>query len=497
MPRTWAHNVDPQAPVIADLATEADYRIGFQSLKVEREIDSLEIEGRVPQWLSGSLYRIGPAKFEVGERSVNHWFDGFSMLHRFSITDGRVSYANRFLQSKAYRAATETGEISFSEFATDPCRSLFRRLVAAFRPQISDNANVNLIRLGDELVAMTETPLPIVFDPQTLHAAGVASKAPGEHTTAHPHFDPASGEALFYAVKFGPRSTYRLFARPDSSSQRQIAKLPAPRPSYMHSFGLTERYAVLAEFPFVINPLDLVRSGRPFIENYHWRPDRPAVFTVIDRRSGEVRARTESEPFFCFHHVNAFEEDGALVVDLVAYEDAEIVEALYLGRLQGEGRLPYFGLRRYHVPLDGGEARSEAIAPGMELPRINYFRHNARPYRYAYGMGFDHEGGGEGFLTRIQKADVDAGSTIEWYESGSYPGEAVFVPSPSAAREDDGILLSLVLEPATETSFLLVLDARDLGEICRARVPHPIPFGFHGQFFADSVPRPETMGTAR
>jgi len=497
MPRTRAHNADPQAPVIADLGVEADFRLGFHSLQVERAIDSLEIEGRVPRWLAGSLYRIGPAKFEVGERSVNHWFDGFSMLHRFSIADGHISYANRFLQSRAYRAATETGEISFSEFATDPCRSLFRRLVAAFKPQISDNANVNLTRLGDELVAMTETPLPIIFDPQTLHAAGVASKAPGEHTTAHPHFDPASGEALFYAVKFGPRSTYRLFARSDSSSQRQIAKLPAPRPSYMHSFGLTERYAVLAEFPFVINPLDLVRTGRPFIENYRWRPDRPGAFTVIDRRSGEVRARAEGEPFFCFHHVNAFEEGGALVVDLVAYEDAKIVEALYLDRVRGEGTLPYFELRRYHVPLDGGEARPEAIAPGMELPRINYRRHNARPYRYAYGMGFDHDGGGEGFLTRIQQADVDAGSTIEWCESGAYPGEAVFVPSPSAAREDDGILLSLVLEPKSETSFLLVLDAHDLSEICRARVPHPIPFGFHGQFFADPVPRPETMGTAR
>ncbi len=217
----------------------------------------------------------------------------------------------------------------------------------------------------------------------------------------------------------------------------------------------------------------------------------------LSRRSGEVRARAYGEPFFCFHHLNAFEEGGALVVDLVACEDAEIVEALYLDRVRGEGTLPYFDLRRYHVRLDGGEARPEAIAPGMELPRIDCRRHNARPYRYAYGMGFDHEGGGEGFLTRIQKADVDAESTIEWYEPGSYPVEAVFVPSPSAAREDDGILLSLVLEPATETSFLLVLDAHDLSEICRARVPHPIPFGFHGQFFVDSVPRPEAIGVAR
>ena len=35
----------------------------------------------------------------------------------------------------------------------------------------------------------------------------------------------------------------------------------------MHSFGLTENWIVLAEFPFVVNPLALAFSGRPYIEN--------------------------------------------------------------------------------------------------------------------------------------------------------------------------------------------------------------------------------------
>jgi carotenoid cleavage dioxygenase-like enzyme len=39
-----------------------------------------------------------------------------------------------------------------------------------------------------------------------------------------------------------------------------------------------------------------------------------------------------------------------------------------------------------------------------------------------------------------------------------------------------------VLDAAAESSFLLVLDAAGLHELVRARVPHHIPFGFHGQF---------------
>src|SRR5205807_1240575 len=127
----------------------------------------------------GSLIRTGPAKWEVGEQAMNHWFDGLAMLHRFSFADGSVSYANRFLETRAYRASRERGRISYSEFATDPCRSLFQRVSTMFSPKISDNANVNLVKLGERFVAMTETPIPVQFDPETLATAGVAYRAPG------------------------------------------------------------------------------------------------------------------------------------------------------------------------------------------------------------------------------------------------------------------------------------------------------------------------------
>jgi beta,beta-carotene 9',10'-dioxygenase len=459
-----------------------DTELGFRSLQSEISRDSLELDGALPSWLQGSLLRTGPAKFEVGERSVNHWFDGLAMLHRFAFADGEVSYRNRFLESRAYRAAEETGEISYSEFATDPCRSIFQRVQSIFSPKISDNANVNLTRLGDQVVALTETPLPVIFDPETLAAAGVASPAPGQHTTAHPHLDPETGEGLFYATKFGPRTSYRLYARGDTRAQREIAKLGVSRPAYMHSFGITERYAVLTACPLVVNPPQIPLSGRPFIANFKWEPERGTDVIVWDRHTGELVSRSQAEPFFCFHHVNAFEDGGELVVDLVAYEDDEIIRALYLDRLRSGGEFPSFELRRYRVPLGGGEVRGETIAPGFELPRINYRRNNARPYRYVYGSGTGPDGEGATFLASIQKGDVVEGEFSEWAEAGCYPGEPVFVARPGASEEDDGALLSVVLDSRSGTSFLLVLDARDLGELARARVPHAIPFGFHGQF---------------
>jgi carotenoid cleavage dioxygenase-like enzyme len=467
-------------------AVSTDHRIGFVTQEREVSVDDLPITGSLPAWLTGSLVRTGPAKFEVGERSYNHWFDGLAMLHRFGFADGRVSYANRFLQTRAYRAAHETGQIAYSEFATDPCRTIFQRVSSIFSPAQTDNAAVNVVRLGEEYIAMTETPLPVAFDADTLETVGVtgwAKALKGQLTTAHPHADPATGALINYQTHFGPASKYRVYTlSPGAASPTEIAAIPVRRPAYMHSFALTERYVVLVEFPLVVNPPSLALSGRPFIENYRWEPERGTTFLVVDRSSGEVRARVSGPAFFAFHHVNAYERDAELVIDLCAYDDASIIQALYLDRLRSGAAAPNPELRRYRVPLGGGDATGESLAGGvsLELPRIDYRNRNTRPYRFAYGTSGTDSGL---FLDRLVKADVESGETAVWSEPGSYPGEPVFVPAPEQRSEDDGVILSVVLDSQAESSYLLVLDAGTFEELGRAQAPLRIPFGFHGSFF--------------
>ena len=457
--------------------------LGFSTLEQESTNDELEISGELPLWLNGSLLRTGPAKFEIGAQRMRHWFDGLAMLHRFTIEDGQVSYGNRFLHSRSYRAAEEQGRMVYGEFATDPCRSLFKRLQTLFSPGkvLPDNANVNVSRLGERFIAMTETPLPVQFDPHTLQTADVHPyTAPGQLTTAHPHMDRASGGMLNYAAKLGPRSSYRFFAvDPTSTSPRAISSLPVKEPAYMHSFGLTERWFVLGEFPFVVNPLALALSGRPYIENYRWKPELGTRFTLIDRLSGKATARFETDACFAFHHVNAYEEGEEVVVDLCAFEDASIIEDLYLDRLRAGKPVSSAHLTRFRLRLTDRSVHRERLAEDdLELPRINYGRCNERPYRYVWA----NSDGPDGWLQRIVKIDTTDGSSLSWSEPNCYPGEPVFVSRPEAQREDEGVLLSVVLDAASERSFLLVLDAGDLSELARAEVPHHIPFGFHGQF---------------
>jgi beta,beta-carotene 9',10'-dioxygenase len=467
------------------------FRKGFSDQETELMIPSLEVEGgAIPTWLSGTLVRNGPASFRLADKTLNHWFDGLAMLHRFDIADGRVSYANKFLDTPARRAAQD-GELRYSEFATDPCRSLFKRITQMFiSPQFGANNNISVGKIADEFVALTEVPMPVAFDKETLDTIGVLTYEDhhkGDVTTAHPHHDRDQQVAYNYLLKFGAKSTYDIYKLPDGTRARQlVGRSVARKPSYMHSFALSAKYAILMEFPLVVNPLRLLLRGKPFIENYRWEPERGTRFSIVDRRTGVVSYAHTDEAWFGFHHVNAVDrdhEDDVIDLDILVYPTAEVVQHFYLTSLldrPNHNVYPDSELRRFTINTATGMVTSRTLADRTaELPRINYNRYNTKPYRYAYANGIA-ERGVSVFLDTIVKFDVESGDVKEWRHDNHFPGEPVFVARPDPSTEDDGILLTVVLDASTETSYLLLLDARDLSEIARAQVPQHVPFGFHG-----------------
>jgi beta,beta-carotene 9',10'-dioxygenase len=110
-----------------------------------------------------------------------------------ALAAAEVSYANKYLQHRAYDEARETGRISYSEFATDPCRSIFGRVQSVFSPQITDSAKVSIAKIADRFLALAETPIQVEFDPETLQVGGRLQLRAGNHvgqmTTVHPQFD--------------------------------------------------------------------------------------------------------------------------------------------------------------------------------------------------------------------------------------------------------------------------------------------------------------------
>ena len=469
--------------------TSIGYLAGFKTLDSEVPGVELAWQGTPPTWLNGYLLRNGPGKFEAGATAYRHWFDGLAMLHRFCFAEGKVRYSNRYLRSGDYRDTMARNAIARDEFATNRAGPFWSRLLARLNSEGSDNCIVNVIAFAPhDVVALTESPHSLRIDPKTLETLGPFEWTDGNKsqiTTAHPHFDARRQLIYNFEISFGRKTLYR-FTRmaPGSHSRSVVTEIETSEPSYTHSFGMSERHLILAEFPLVTKPLRLLLSSRPFIETYRWSPERGVRFTVIDKETGAIIRRAEAGPCFSFHHINAYEEDGAVVLDLVAFKDARIIDALYLASLRAGNALPEGLLTRIAIPLGEGPVTQNILSRlTTELPRINYRSYAGRRHRYVWGTCAANGG----FLDSLVKQDTETATPLIWSEKDSFPGEPVFVEAPNAGAEDEGVLLSVVLDGEKGRSFLLVLDAATMQERARAYAPHVIPFGFHGNYFANAA----------
>lgn len=86
-------------------------------------------------------------------------------------------------------------------------------------------------------------------------------------------------------------------------------------------------------------------------------------------------------------------------------------------------------------------------------------------------------------LENIIKYDSQTHTMKMWSNYGHTPSEPIFIPNPhnSTGAEDDGVLLTVVLDGHKAHSYLLCLDARDLKEVARAEMNSVVGLGFHGK----------------
>ncbi len=133
----------------------ADRPLGITSLTIESPETKLPQSGEIPNWLEGTLIRNGPALFNVGQNYVPHFFDGLAMLHSFRFVNGQVFYKNKFLRTSPYKTMVEDKSLDFSGFGQRGSKQ-----EAIYIP----NANINVAKFANSYVALTEVPLPVIFD---------------------------------------------------------------------------------------------------------------------------------------------------------------------------------------------------------------------------------------------------------------------------------------------------------------------------------------------
>jgi carotenoid cleavage dioxygenase len=85
-------------------------------------------------------------------------------------------------------------------------------------------------------------------------------------------------------------------------------------------------------------------------------------------------------------------------------------------------------------------------------------------------------------LTGLKKYDLETGRTQRWHApEGCYLSEAPFAPRLGAVQEDDGYLVTYLVDTGRRQAQCAVFDARDItqGPVCRVMLPGYIPLGAH------------------
>jgi len=445
----------------------------FAPWREEGAHEGLEVVGEIPRDLNGTFYRAGPnPAFEPKGRY--HWFDGDGMVHAIDIRDGRASYRNRYVASDGLKEEQAAGKALYPGLL-----DMGESDMAGFKI----TGNTNIVAHAGKLLALVEVAHPTAMDLKTLETRGLYDydgKLSGA-MTAHPKLDPETGEMLFFGYSpFPPYLQYHVADRTGALVKSE--EIDVAWPSMMHDFAITQNHVIFMLCPVVFSFENMAERGGPFT----WEPERGARLGVMPRSGGNADVRWfDIDPCFVFHPMNAYDDGDGIVLDVARYE-----RLLFMNpdardtSLQEEDNAR---LHRWRIDLTSGTVKSTPLDDLVgEFPRVDE-RLVGRRHRFGYMAvrGPETRDDNMPVLTAIRKYDLEGGSSAtRLFGARNGVGEPLFVPRHATAEEDDGYVIVLHYDHERDLSDFLILDARNIeGQpLARVRLPHRVPYGFHGNW---------------
>jgi len=451
----------------------------------EQSYDVEEIEGQVPEFIRGSYYLNGPARFSRGGLKYRHWLDGDGMVCSLHFEDGRVRFTNRFVRSAKLVAEEEAGRPLFRTFGTAFESDRLKRGVMLESP-----VNVSVYTYHQTLLAFGEQGLPVELDPVTLETRGEFNFGGrlNEMTpfAAHPKFDHATGEMFNFGVAFSAEPHLNLYCFNESSSLRYRRRLRLDYACSIHDFSLSQNYAVFYLSPYILNMQSLAREGKTLMDSLSWEPQRGSQLLIASRETGEQVARIQIGGRSCLHFINSFEEQDRLTVDVLEldrpiYDQYQQVPDLFTDVC--ENRPVRFVLDVKNSELIKTEEIQYRLAP--DFPSID-LRQSMKPYRDFWMLGVSQTGHrGRKFFDKLVHAEWTermAGDVYQAPPAHYLAGEPIFIGDPNDDRA--GAVICQVFDAERIASAFLIFHAFNVarGPIAQLGLKEPVRLGFHAFF---------------
>lgn len=466
------------------LHAESNPRMAFSSsFRQPREsfgLTQVRFNHPLPDALSGTLYRNGPARFLRGHTRYQHWFDGDGMVHAFKISGHDLTHQAKMVRTDRYVAEEAAGRFLWDGFGTH-----FDDSLAVSSPDVLNVANISVLPLGEELLALWEAGSAWRVNPQTLDTIGrkvFSPKTDGMPFSAHPRIDPAGRIWNFgYLSGSGKLALYDINL---DGRLHRVSLIDAPNADMVHDFAVTERYLV-----FVLVPLQFKSADRPvaFIDMLHWNADEPVHVLLIDKNNLQVAGRFELPAFFVFHLGNAWEDGNTVRIATAASVDFhpmmdEIVQATTGGRIA----LPVeSGTSEIVLDLQQNHATITAHGDsGIDFPRFDQ-RYTGMQTDKLFMLGRTQDMSNElfGFNQLVSISRQNQTEQTFDYGPDSLVEEHIFI-ADETNREAHGWLVGTSYHWLSERTRIALFDAQhiDDGPIAEAELPYGLPLGLHGQF---------------
>jgi len=441
-------------------------------------LDLEVLEGAIPADIDGVYIRNteNPVHRPLGRY---HPFDGDGMLHQIDFKDGRADYRNRFVRTRGFEAEQEANGSIWGGLMDGP--GVSKRPGFGAHGGLKDSSSTDVVvHAGRVLSTFYQCGEAYSLDPETLDQTGVAGWGPLDGVSAHPKVDEATGDLLFF--NYGKHAPYMHYGVVDKSGKlAHYVPIDLPGPRLPHDMAFTANYSILNDFPMFWDPELLKR-------NFHasrFYPELPSRFGVIPRfgASDEIKW-FEAAPTYVLHFLNSYEDGDEIVMDGYFQEDPA---PRPLDAPEGMGQMMAYldeasfkpRLHRWRFNLKTGETTERHMDErNLEFGMFNQ-RYAGRPYRYAYSTASKP---GWFLFTSFIKHDLETGESwrIDLPE-GRYASEAPFVPRIGATDEDDGYLVSFIIDENKQTSECVLIDCKrfEEGPVVRIALPHKLSSGTH------------------
>ena len=243
--------------------TLEDWQKGYESQYQEQEYAIDNIEGEIPQELSGTLYRNGPGLLDVHGTPLQHPFDGDGMICAFTFEDGQCFFRNRFVKTKEYLEEKKAGTMLYrGVFGSQKPGGWLANL---FDIRIKNIANTNIIHWGNKLLALWEAAHPYSLNPNNLETIGLDDLdgilKKGDVFSAHPRIDPCSQfnngkpSLVNFGIQRGLSTTITIYEFDELGKIIQKYSHTISGFSFIHDFVITPNYCIFFQNPTTYNPL--------------------------------------------------------------------------------------------------------------------------------------------------------------------------------------------------------------------------------------------------